>query len=394
MQAYWQKSIDFDRLVKGRHALSPYLYRENQGKLMGVNVCHRMGCHIAEEILMIREKSEALSLKERSQRIFSSRTPVGMRRRCSLPWKIAREGKVVEQHIREGRFQRSLALVTAISGLFTGLEVAYEHYRGSYGQRVMYTPLLLSFLLLVAGIWAALSRWAARTVLRVVSLITVIDGIAGFYYHIRGVARKPGGWRVPVFNVIMGPPVFAPLLFSTVGFLGLLASFLRQEDAPRAAVPALPWWVRSVPETLMHREVTLAQRVREGRFQRMLAVVTALSALFSWIEALYSHYKNNFSYRVQWSPIVTAPLLIVASIATVWSRTVARTLLPITSLVALINGMLGFFYHARGVVRRPGGLHKPFYNIVYGPPIFAPLIFSAAGGIGLLTSFLRRSTAK
>jgi hypothetical protein len=73
---------------------------------------------------------------------------------------------------------------------------------------------------------------------------------------------------------------------------------------------------------------------------------------------------------------------------------VARTLLPITSLLAFINGVIGFFYHARGVMRRPGGLKKPFYNIMYGPPIFAPLLFSAAGGIGLLTSLLRRSTSK
>jgi hypothetical protein len=301
---------------------------------------------------------------------------------------------VLEQHIREGRFQRSLALVTAISGLFTGLEVAYEHYRGSYGQRIMYTPLILSFALMLAGIWAVLSRWAACTVLRVVSLVSMIDGIVGFYYHIRGVARKPGGWRIPVFNVIMGPPVFAPLLFSTVGFLGLLTSFLRQENAPREVVPTMPWWLRRAPRAVAKQELTFAQRVREGRFQRMLAVVTALSALFSGVEALYSHYKNNFSYRVQWSPVVTALLLIIASIATIWSRTVARTLLPITSLLAFINGVIGFFYHARGVMRRPGGLKKPFYNIMYGPPIFAPLLFSAAGGIGLLTSLLRRSTSK
>ena len=46
----------------------------------------------------------------------------------------------------------------------------------------------------------------------------------------------------------------------------------------------------------------------------MLALATALSAFFSWIEALYSHYKNNFSFRIQWSPIIIAPLLIIASI--------------------------------------------------------------------------------
>src|SRR5690349_19576329 len=54
-----------------------------------------------------------------------------------LPPRFTRKGIVLEQHIREGRFQRSLSLITAFSSLLAGLEVTYEHYRGSYGQRIM-----------------------------------------------------------------------------------------------------------------------------------------------------------------------------------------------------------------------------------------------------------------
>lgn len=315
--------------------------------------------------------------------------------RSLLPRAITSEGIMLEQHVREGRFQRSLAGITAMSGLFTGLEVGYQHYRGSYGQRIMYTPLLLSFALGIAGVWAMFSRWAARTVLRLVSLVTMIDGIIGFYFHIRGVARKPGGWRIPIFNVIMGPPLFAPLLFSTVGFLGLITSFLRREDAPQHKLPGLSAprspWLSWLPRSWDREGLVLEQDIREGQFQRLLAIATVLSAFFSWVEVLYSHYKNNFSFRVQWSPILIAPLLMIAGIGTIWSRTLARTLLPITSLLALLNGMIGFFFHARGVIRRPGGMKKPLYNILYGPPILAPLLFSASGFMGLVTSLLRRA---
>src|SRR5579872_1796031 len=127
-----------------------------------------------------------------------------------VPRGLTREGVIVEQHVREGRFQRSLALVTALSALLGGLEVTLEHYRGSYGQRVMYTPVVLSAALMVAGVWAALSRWASRVLLPITSALLLVDGVVGFYFHIRGVGRKPGGWRLPVANVIMGPPLFAP----------------------------------------------------------------------------------------------------------------------------------------------------------------------------------------
>jgi hypothetical protein len=61
--------------------------------------------------------------------------------------------------------------------------------------------------------------------------------------------------------------------------------------------------------------------------------------------------------------------------------------------LALLSGAVGFFYHARGVLRRPGGVKLPLYNILYGPPIFAPLLYAATGFLGLLASLLRRAKA-
>ena len=103
-----------------------------------------------------------------------------------------------DEHIREGRFQRSLSLLAGLSSVLSGLEVAYEHYRGSYSRRIMYTPVILSGGLLAAGVWAFNSKRAAQTVLPVVSLLTLADGAIGFVFHVRGIHRKPGGWRVPV----------------------------------------------------------------------------------------------------------------------------------------------------------------------------------------------------
>ena len=145
-----------------------------------------------------------------------------------LPQTLVYDEKTVLQHIREGRFQRSLSLITAFSSLLSGLEVTYEHYIGSYSQQIMYTPVFLSLVLCIGSIWAVFNSWAARIFLPIVSLITIVDGAVGFYMHIRGIARKPGGWRIPVFNIVMGPPLFAPLLFAATGFLGLLASLLRR----------------------------------------------------------------------------------------------------------------------------------------------------------------------
>jgi len=315
-------------------------------------------------------------------------------------------GASLGQHIREGRFQRGLSLIAGLSGALSGLEVVTEHYRGSYSQRIMYSPIVLSPVLLIAGVWGALSRRAARTVLPIVSAITVLDGVIGFAFHVRGIHRKPGGWRIPIFNLIMGPPVLAPLLFAISGYLGLIATFLRREDDPSAPIsgragnsePGTPtdnrsgsWWSRLLPSGVAAEGAELEQHIREGRFQKHLAAMTAISAVLSGVEALYSHYKNNFQYKAQWTPILLTPVLFVAGIGAIYSRAVARTLLPLVSVLALLDGAVGTFYHARGMLRRPGGLKYPLYNLMYGPPLFAPLLFAASGFMGVLASLLRRA---
>jgi hypothetical protein len=317
-----------------------------------------------------------------------------------LPHELTDEGRLLLQHIREGRFQRSLALIAGFSSILSGLEVTYEHYRGSYSQRVMYTPVILSPTLFAASVAGATNRKAARTVLPVVSALAIADGLVGFAFHVRGVHRKPGGWRLPVNNIIMGPPILAPVLFAISGYLGLIAAFLRREDdpevatmqgAPDATTSPRSAWMSLLPRSITEEMRTLEQDIREGQFQKHMAAAMACAALCSGFESLYSHYENDFQYKkLQWSPILLTPLMVAAGLGAVKSRTVARTLLPAASAAAILDGSVGFCFHVRGILRRPGGAKLPLYNLIYGPPAFAPLLFAASGFLGLLASLLRR----
>jgi hypothetical protein len=292
----------------------------------------------------------------------------------------------VLERIRTGRFQRSLSAIVAATSVASGLEVGYEHYKGSYSNPVMYSPVLLSAALAVAGGAAVFSRTAARILMRAVSTASLVNGVIGFGFHIRGIARKPGGWRLPVTNIVMGPPIFAPLLFGTSAYLGWMASHLRREDDPSD---------ESGEKEGVHQETALRapngrEGISRGYFQKHLCVITIAWALFSGFEALYSHYKSNFRYKAQWTPVLLTPVLVAAAAGAIVSARVARRLLPAVSALALADGAAGFFYHARGVVQRPGGTRKLVYNILYGPPIFAPLLFAACGFLGLLASMLKR----
>ena len=105
---------------------------------------------------------------------------------------LERVAATTDLDIREGRFQRWLALISALSSALSGVEVAYEHYKGSYSRRVMYTPVILSGALVAGGLSGFFSRRAARTILPAVSVLTLGDCAVGFYFHVRGIQRKPG----------------------------------------------------------------------------------------------------------------------------------------------------------------------------------------------------------
>lgn len=304
----------------------------------------------------------------------------------TLPDPIGRRTSDLLEHIRKGYFQRSLCFVVTLTSVASGLEVGYEHYKGSYSNPVMYTPVALSGALAGAALLGVFSRWGARVALRTVSAFTLADGIVGFFFHVRGVARKPGGWSLPVTNIVMGPPIFAPLLFGTSAYLGLLASYMRRENDLGSAQDRLG----EISDQFVPEKPDWRQDLRYGRFQKHLSAVTVLWAFFSGFEALYSHYKSNFRYKAQWTPVILAPILMGAGAGAIKSRRIANTLLPAVSTLALADGAAGFYYHARGIVRRPGGMKKPLYNTLYGPPIFAPLLFAACGFLGLMASLLRR----
>jgi hypothetical protein len=282
----------------------------------------------------------------------------------------------ISENIKDGRFQRSLALVTAASSLVSGLEVSYEHYKGSYSNLIMYTPVLLSTAVTGAAIAGFFSRRAAQSVMRWTSALTLADGIIGFGFHIRGIQRKPGGWRIPIVNIVMGPPIFAPLLFGTAAYLGFVASYLRrEEDSKHAFFPSYSGWRREL---------------NEGKFQKHFCIVAAVWTVFSGVEAWYSHYKSRFKIWAQWTPVILAPIQLSACVGAIFSKRVAQKMLPAVSTLAIVDGGVGFAYHVRGIANRTGGKKHWLYNILYGPPVFAPLLFAACGALGLLASLLRR----
>jgi hypothetical protein len=133
------------------------------------------------------------------------------------------------RNLRDGRTQRLLAATTALSAPALGFEIYFEHLKGSFGDRWMWTPLVLTPPLTAAGIAGVASERAARTVLPFVSALYFLDGFVGMVTHVQGVRKRPGGFTEAKYNLTMGPPLLAPGSLCLVGALGLVAAIVRRE---------------------------------------------------------------------------------------------------------------------------------------------------------------------
>jgi hypothetical protein len=133
------------------------------------------------------------------------------------------------KNVREGRTQKLLAATTALSAPALGLEIYFEHYKASFGDKWMWTPLVLTPPLTAAGLAGFASQKAAKTVLPAVSALYFLDGLIGMITHVQGVRKRPGGFEEAHYNLVMGPPLLAPGSLCLVGALGLAAAVVKRE---------------------------------------------------------------------------------------------------------------------------------------------------------------------
>ena len=126
------------------------------------------------------------------------------------------------KNIRSGRMQRLLCLATA-----------EEHQRGNahdaFGDKWMWTPIVLTPPLTAAAIAGFYSERAATRWLPFFGALYAIDGLIGIATHVRGVRKRPGGFAEPTYNLVMGPPLLAPGSLAMVGTFGVVAALVRRE---------------------------------------------------------------------------------------------------------------------------------------------------------------------
>jgi hypothetical protein len=119
---------------------------------------------------------------------------------------------------------------------------------------------------------------------------------------------------------------------------------------------------------------------------RIVVLFVGIAYLMLGIQVTLFHYRQNFHHKSMWTPVVLSPLLFVVGVAlsifgTNWLANVFSVLLSL----GVIVGLIGFYFHFRGVGVRVGGWE--LRNFLIGPPVILPLMFSALSALGIFAVF-------
>lgn len=121
---------------------------------------------------------------------------------------------------------------------------------------------------------------------------------------------------------------------------------------------------------------------------RVLLLFTALAFLLIFIQVLLFHYRQNFRHWAMWIPVLATPVLGVFLIIMALGNTSGVRPLVVVLLVAgVLGGLIGFYYHFRGVGTRVDGYR--LQNFLVGPPVILPLMVTTISLLGLMAIYWR-----
>lgn len=257
------------------------------------------------------------------------------------------------------RIARRLDTSAAILSLSVLADSGIEHYRGSFQNRAMYTPLVVSSLTLVASVAGAVDerprRHAPREAIRIAAALT---GFAGFGFHVYNIDKRPGGFSW--LNLFYAAPIGAPIAMTLAGLMGTAAERVR--DTPADEMPRLLG--------------ELAGSV--------LACVTAIGLLGTVGEAALLHFRGAYHNPAMFLPVSLPP--VAAALVSACMMRPAPAMLSIARWWLRATAALGFIgvgFHAFGVSRNMGGWRNWSQNILNGPPLPAPPSFTGLALAGL-----------
>ncbi len=263
---------------------------------------------------------------------------------------------------------RLLMFFVGINIMFTGIDVALAHSINQFIPIYEWIPILffpfgtLSCLLIAFQTKPKIWQLIIHILFMIIGIIV---GITGTAFHANAVLN-PQGYLTWAW-VVFGSPILAPLAFSGISLLGLYAITEEDKDNPETLiVPGIGKFKSPIS--------------RDRHFLWLVGLGLAASAITSIID--HAQYGYSFYKLI---PIIfglfSSSVVIYLSISKEWSRG-DEVVYFWTMVAAVAVGIMGFGFHLSADLAGTGSFSME--RILAFAPIFAPMLYSDLGILGLL----------
>lgn len=263
---------------------------------------------------------------------------------------------------------RFLLLFAGVNFLFTGLDVALAHsiddFIPVYELIPVYIAPLCAASCLLLSTRIAPKGWIAIMHLGLMG-IGMMTGLLGTAFHANAVLN-PAGYLTWAW-VVFGSPILAPLSFCGISLIGLYATTREVEGSPGVLeVPGLGTFKAPIS--------------RQRHFLWCVGLGFAGSALTSLIDHAQYGYTFYKLIAIVFGLFATAVVLTLA-VSRTWTR--GDELVYFWTMISAVGvGVLGFGFHLSADLAGTGQVSLE--RILAFAPVFAPLLFSDLGVLGLL----------
>jgi hypothetical protein len=257
-----------------------------------------------------------------------------------------------------------LSLLAGVMSPLVMVDAFIGHYRSGFAVKAQYAPFVVGTALLVAAALTLVApgRELALELMYLTGGLALLTGIVGVgFHHYYGITTKPGSYGWLLHHLMHHAPPLAPLALSAIGILAMIAA----------------------------RGLLGGDYLFGLRLQRATLLVVAITLVGATLQSAILHYRGAFNNPLMYAPFTT-PLLAAAAVP--WLLTTrGRLALPLVTVLfsaTFLVGFVGIGMHLRGFDRMMGGLRVPLPNILEGPAMTAPALFSGFAAAGLAALYL------
>lgn len=235
---------------------------------------------------------------------------------------------------------------------FLALDIFVAHSMNGFADAIEWTPLVFSIAGSLAVACALHPRPlragpARQAICRLVAMLSILVGIAGMVLHLDSHFFE----HQTIQNLVYTAPFAAPLAYTGLGLLLLMN--------------------HTVPDGT-------------DEWGRWVVLLALGGFVGNFVLALCDHAQNGFFRDTEWVAVFAAAFAVGFLAVAAFGRTpraYLRLCLVVLALEAGV-GVLGFGLHVSGSLHAAGDSF--FERLVFGPPVFAPLLFANLAVLGAI----------